>query len=217
MGILGLCLLCGCRTKTYEFSGGFETKYEDADDSGTQGGEDMVLPRETDTAAAEREKESATDRMPDPSGCYVHICGAVMNPGVYCVTEGSRLYEVILAAGGMTADAMDEAVNQAQEVTDGMQVYIPSRTQETAGEGRMSGQEPLLTGNAGATAQDTRIDLNTAGVEALCTLPGIGETRARAIIAYREEHGAFQSTGELMNVTGIKAGVYEKIKELIKV
>lgn len=217
MGIVGLCLLCGCQAKTYEFSGGFETGYEDADDSGTQGGEDTVIPQEADTGAAKREKESAAEHMPDPSGCYVHICGAVMNPGVYCVTEGSRLYEVILAAGGMTADAMDEAVNQAQEVTDGMQVYIPSRTQETAGEGRMSGQEPLLTGNAGATAQDTRIDLNTAGVEALCTLPGVGETRARAIIAYRQEHGAFQSTEELMNVTGIKAGVYEKIKELIKV
>jgi len=141
--------------------------------------------------------------------CYVHICGAINKPGVYCVEEGSRLYEVILLAGGMTPEAADATVNQAQEVSDGMQIYIP--TDEEAQNGPANGTQEGVPGT------DGRVNINTAGMEQLCTLPGIGETRAQAIIAYRTKHGAFQSVEELMNVSGIKAGIFERIKELIRV
>ncbi len=143
------------------------------------------------------------------SQCYVHICGAVSKPGVYCVQEGSRLYEVILLAGGMTQDAADMAVNQAQEVSDGMQIYIPTKEEVQDGRGYILSVEEADS--------DGRVNINTADLEQLCTLPGIGETRAKAILAYREEHGVFRSVEELMNVSGIKAGVYEKIKELVRI
>lgn len=152
------------------------------------------------------------------TSCYVHICGAVRYPGVYEVPEGSRLYEVIVLAGGLRADACDHLVNQAQTVADGMQVYIP--TVQEAQDG-FSGED-LSFGTEGQTgreaeSRDTRIDLNRATKEQLMTLPGVGETRAQAIIAYRETHGRFETIEELMEVSGIKQGVYDRLKELIKV
>ncbi len=150
--------------------------------------------------------------------CYVHICGAVHYPGVYEVPEGSRLYEVIVLAGGLRADACDHLVNQAQTVADGMQIYIPTVQEaqdDISGEALSFGMESQAgreTGN-----RDTRIDLNRATKEQLMTLPGVGETRAQAIIAYRETHGGFGTIEELMEVSGIKQGVYDRLKEMIKV
>lgn len=162
-----------------------------------------------ESITAEAQDENLADGTVQKKQCYVHICGAINKPGVYCVEEGSRLYEVILLAGGMTPDAADAAVNQAQEVSDGMQIYIP--TGEEVQNGTANGTQE------GVPETDGRVNINTAGPEQLCTLPGIGETRAQAIIAYRTKHGAFQSVEELMNVSGIKAGIFERIKELIRV
>lgn len=217
-GMLLLLLLCGCGAKEYEFQTGFEMQ-EEADKAGQDERKENDNAAEAQGDVGTSEIFNDDDGMDARGSCYVHICGAVIRPGVYCVAEGSRLYEVILAAGGLEADAADEAINQAQEVTDGMQIYIPTRKEVLSSEESMPGAYQPASGNTGysAAVSDARIDLNTAGVQELCTLPGIGETRAQAIIAYREEHGAFKSTEELMNVTGIKAGVYEKIKELIKV
>lgn len=150
--------------------------------------------------------------------CFIHICGAVVCPGVYQVPEGSRLYEAISQAGGLSADACDYMVNQAQIVTDGMQIYIPTvqeaETVQSAypaagsGTGWVTGREQT---------QDGSVNLNSATKEQLMTLPGIGESRAEAIIAYRQEHGGFSNVEELMNVSGIKQGVYDRLKERIRV
>lgn len=184
---------------------------------------------------------------------YIHICGAVVHPGVYEVAADSRLYEVIVLAGGLCADACDYLVNQAQTLTDGMQIYIPTMEEaqaladgtqtfvaNAAGGIQNSGavaadgtQIPAVQGqtadagvSAGAEAQtgqqtdgatDTRLDLNSATKEQLMTLPGIGGTRAEAIIAYREAHGGFRTVEELMEVSGIKQGVYDRLKDMIKV
>lgn len=170
-----------------------------------------------DDAASESGADSGTyDAV--KTLCYVHICGAVRYPGVYEVPEGSRLYEVIVLAGGLCADACDHLVNQAQTVADGMQVYIPT-VQEAqdgiSGEDFSFGTE-CRTGSE-TENRDTRIDLNRATKEQLMTLPGVGETRAQAIIAYRETHGGFETIEELMEVSGIKQGVYDRLKEMIKV
>lgn len=150
--------------------------------------------------------------------CYVHICGAVLYPGVYEVPEGSRLYEVIVLAGGLCADACDYLVNQAQIVNDGMQVYIPTMQEAQEGNaGQVSFADPVFQTEREQESGDTRIDLNSATKEQLMTLPGVGETRAQAIIAYREAHGGFQTIEELMEVSGIKQGVYDRLKEMIKV
>lgn len=138
---------------------------------------------------------------------YVYICGQVNAPGVYELSADSRLYEALEAAGGMTETAADTYLNQAQKLEDGQQIYVPSR-EET--KGQASTDTPSLP-------EDDRVNLNTASKEELMTLSGIGEAKADAIIRYREDKGNFQSTEELKNVEGIKDGVYNKVKEKIKI
>lgn len=223
-GIIGLFwvyLLSGCAKEEYRFSGNTQMAGEETADTHQMECDRKEITDNSQTVSEQSEpvkivegqNESESAGSSEDAGvCYVHICGAVAQPGVYCVDEGSRLYEVILLAGGLTQDAADQAVNQAQELTDGMQIYIPTR--EEVQSGIFFGQ---IQSNSQEDLPDTRVNINTANAEQLCSLPGIGMTRAEAIVAYRETHGSFHSIEELMNVTGIKAGVYEKIKELIKV
>lgn len=130
----------------------------------------------------------------------VHICGEVYFPGVYTVYEGSRIYEVVRQAGGFTKDADTEGINQAKKVSDGEQIYIPSVSEK---------EENLDT--------DGLIDINKADEAQLCTIPGIGETRAKQIIEYRDRYGSFQTIEDIVNVTGIKEGIFEKIAPYITV
>ncbi len=146
-----------------------------------------------------------TQAQEDASVIYVHVCGAVKNPGVVMLPEGSRGQDALEAAGGFAEDAAKEAVNLAAVLSDGMRLYFP--TPEEALEAESEAQDR----DAGL------VDINTAGVELLCTLPGIGETRAGAIVAYREEHGDFGSAEEIMRVSGIKEGAFNKIRNLITV
>lgn len=181
---------------------------EKAAAAGDCAGEEKVAAQGGET---EREKTDV-DALPP---CYVHICGAVMVPGVYEVPAGSRLYEVILLAGGMCADACDYLVNQAQTVSDGMQVYIPA-VQEVQGDSTAPAALDFITEQE-AGSQDMRVDINSATKEQLMTLPGVGDTRAQAILDYRRENGGFSSIEDLMKVNGIKQGVYDRLKDFIKV
>lgn len=157
------------------------------------------------TGAAE-EKETAESSREEEK-IYVHICGAVLRPGVYEMEKDARVYEAIELAGGMVKEAAADGLNQAAGLTDGEQLYIPyeseAETEHTAPEREM--------------AEDKRVNLNTAEKEELMTLPGIGESKAESIINYREENGGFKEIEELTNITGIKNGVYEKIKELVRI
>lgn len=169
----------------------------------------------------------------------VHVCGAVKNAGVYELPAGSRVFEAVREAGGFTAEADESYVNQAQQLADGAKLVIPTveQVQNEAGDGRIS------TGQIGIVEQDTAIQTNLYGVSAgkndgyseagpssdgktnintaseaqLCEIPGIGATRAAAIVAYREQSGGFNSIEDIMNVSGIKEGTYAKIKDKIKV
>ncbi len=142
---------------------------------------------------------------------YVHVCGEVNAPGVYELPAGSRVYEGIEAAGGMTEEAAPACLNQAQELTDGQQLYVLSvQEAESAGQ---QGESAVST----QAADDGRVNLNTASKEELMTLNGIGEARADAIIRYREEHGGFTSVEELKEIEGIKDGIFNKVKDQIKV
>lgn len=138
---------------------------------------------------------------------FVYVCGAVCNPGVYELPADSRAYEAVEQAGGMSEEAAGTAVNLAEVLTDGQKLQIPfqgevSETQESA---------------SGEITIDSRININTASMEELMTLKGIGQTRAEQILEYREKHGSFASTEAIMNVDGIKQGTYDKIKDNIKV
>lgn len=170
--------------------------------------------QETDIETADTQSDgtemAGLEEMTENVMCYVYICGAVGRPGVYALPEGSRIYEVIQEAGGLLDDADVTLVNQAERITDGMMIQI--YTVEEA--------ETLVKTN-GATesdqSEDGRIDINTATVAELMTLPGIGSSRANAIIDYRETYGAFSSIEDLMKVPGIKDGIFQQMKEHIKV
>ncbi len=167
--------------------------------------------------------------------CYVHIYGAVKAPGVYQMKPGERVFAAVEAAGGFTEDACEDYVNQAAALADGLKIWIP--TDKEAQEARQAAQETGgcreegagLTypaegnGQGGAspatgTGVDTGlVDINSATKEQLCTLNGIGEAKAEAILAYRSEHGAFLKKEDIMKVAGIKQNGYEKIKDRITV
>lgn len=157
---------------------------------------------------AEETLEEPPEAAWDPGSAgviYVHVCGAVNEPCVVELPVGSRGEDAVLAAGGFRADAALEAVNLAGKLEDGMQLYIP--TMEEAQTARESRQE----------AEGALVDINRADAARLCTLPGIGEARAAAIIAYREANGLFGRPEDIMQVPGIKESAYEKIKDKITV
>lgn len=133
---------------------------------------------------------------------YVHVCGCVKEPGLYRFEEGARIDDAIRAAGGFTKEADQKSVNLAQLLMDGSQIEVFSSV--------------ISDGNT-SSRKDNRINLNLAGKDDLMTLTGIGENRALAIISYREQHGGFSSVEELKDVDGIGDGIYQKIKNAIKI
>lgn len=146
----------------------------------------------------------------NPPMIYVHVCGAVMNPGVVLLPEESRGQDALAAAGGFAQDAATDAVNLAERVYDGMKLYFPTK-EEAQTLGSMAQAGGVETGEPGL------VNINTADTALLCTLPGIGEARARAIVADREENGPFADKEDIMRVSGIKESAYGKIKDLITV
>lgn len=154
---------------------------------------------------------------------YIHVCGAVQNPGVYELAGGSRACDAVEAAGGLTEDAAAELLNLAQVLTDGQQLRVPDQEEEKAMReaGLVSGSRDVPGSVASFAAEPAlssgKVNLNTASKEQLMTLSGIGEARAEAILAYRREAGPFLAIEEIMNVSGIKDAAFQKIKEDITV
>ena len=137
---------------------------------------------------------------------YVYVCGHVIKPGVYELHAGDRICKALECAGGVSDDAMPEALEQAKPVSDGETIYVP-------GIDEVADDNDHDDGNS----DDVLININHADKNELMTLPGIGESKASDIIRYREEHGNFDSVEDLMQITGIKEGVFNKIKDMIKV
>lgn len=138
---------------------------------------------------------------------YVHITGYVVNPGVYSVNEGARIYEVIQIAGGFLPEADESYLNLASVVFDGQKIQVLSIEEAKTA-------KPFV----GATDSETSkklININTATKEELMQLSGIGESRALSIIAYREKNGEFDKITDIMKVAGIKEAAFEKIKDYI--
>ena len=157
--------------------------------------------------AAELENKSMTPETAEVGAqmVYVYVCGAVQDPGVVEVPEGSRAEEALRLAGGMTAEADPFYVNLAETVTDGQKLYFP--TAEEAG----------TLEAAAKAAEEGLVNINTASAEELCTLPGIGTSRAADIVRYREKNGAFQTKEDIMKVSGIKQNAYDKLCDKITV
>lgn len=146
---------------------------------------------------------------------YVDIGGCVKKPGVYQVVEGTRLFEVIKEAGGLTPEADVSQINQAETVTDGQKVVIPA-IGDAAETGQEGGEAAGGSGtdSSGITA-DGKVNINKADSQGLQELPGVGPATAEKILDYREANGAFQSPEEIKNVSGIGDKTYEKMKDKI--
>ncbi len=139
----------------------------------------------------------------------VHVCGAVVNPGVYQLEEGARVIQAIEAAGGVCAGAVQDYLNLAGLVKDGDKIYVPLENEVESG---------YIPDSMGETKETVLcININTATKSELMQLPGIGESKADSIISYRKEHGNFKSTEDIMLINGIKEAVYSRIKDYIKV
>ena len=152
----------------------------------------------------------------DPEGSvFVYVCGAVKKPGVYELEEGSRVFEAVKLAGGVTEDAAPEMIDQARYVTDGETIYMPAESE--IGENSRNMIREQSSGPVFGDGGKEKININTAGKEELMTLTGIGEAKAQSILDYREENGGFQSIEELMEISGIKEGVFNKIKDEITI
>lgn len=203
----------------------------------------------SDAGSEGNTENSALDLLPEtpiPQKIFVDVCGAVVNPGVYELDEGARIFQAVDAAGGYLPEAAINYLNRARSIGDGQQIYVPTEKEvaenlelamakvpEALNDGDNSGNSGLEeiqgssvenpsgtvgrdTGSFGdGVGDDTRINLNTADAGQLSTLSGIGQSKAEAIVAYREEHGDFASIEEIMNVEGIKEGTFSKIKDKI--
>jgi competence protein ComEA len=162
--------------------------------SDSSGGIEIVLP--TATAVA-------------PPDIKVYITGAVRSPGVYDVAEDSRLVDVLEAAGGATDDTDLAAVNLASRISDEQHFHVPT-VGETVQEAPAQPQPPVASGASG------KINLNSADVGALATLPNIGDVRAKAIVSYREANGPFPDVDAVLGVSGIGPATLEAIRDLVE-
>lgn len=167
---------------------------------------------EDGTEAASENLSGQREAETDPAFIYVDIAGAVNRPGVVKVPYGARVYEALEKAGGMRTDAASASVNQAERLEDGQQIRI--YTQEEMNKLESS---PNRDCNGKEETESPKINLNKATAEELMTLPGIGESRALDIIRYREENGGFGTIEDIMQVSGIKEAVFDKIKDKIEV
>ncbi len=146
---------------------------------------------------------------------YVYVCGQVRTPGVYSMAKGSRLFQAVDMAGGILSEGDLTRINLAVSLEDGQKIYIPSKDEaEALSQTETEAEKPE---NEPGSLSDGRVNINQASKEVLMTLPGIGEAKADAILAYRQAEGDFESAESLMEVPGIKEGVFAKIKDRISI
>lgn len=160
---------------------------------------------------------------------YVYISGQVKKPGVYCVDSDARIYQVIDMAGGMTDKAYQEYLNLAERVEDGQHIKIMTKNQyfrykkEQNDNNSEDTNEAVTQNNSDMTENNsdsntgTIININSATIQELTKLPGIGESKAQAIIKYRNENDGFSSIEDIKNVSGIGDSTFSNIKEYITV
>ncbi|HUV46873.1 MAG TPA: helix-hairpin-helix domain-containing protein [Candidatus Bathyarchaeia archaeon] len=149
------------------------------------------------------------------SEIYVHISGAVQRPGLYKLSSGARVNDVLVAAGGLASDAnrqwFEKTVNLAQKLTDGVKLFIPFEGSDPV-QGQTITQE-----QTSIFSQDSqgKVNINTASLNELDSLPGLGPVYAQRIIDYRNTHGFFSKVEDLINIPGIGEKTLEKFKDQI--
>ncbi len=186
------CLVC---CSLFLFTGCGQKSYFQASDS-------------TEVSQEKSEEELPASEASTDQNIFVQVSGAVVSPGVYELPGDSRVYAAIEAAGGLLQTADDSDINQAAILEDGQKIYVYSAEEMT------KLQEAAI---AEESANDGLVNINTADVQLLTTLPGIGENKAKQIVAYRDSNGAFSSIEDIKNVSGIGDGIFNQINSLIKI
>jgi len=142
----------------------------------------------------------------------VDVKGQVKKPGVYETTTGERVVDVINRAGGMTEKADKMGINLAEHVQDAMVIYVPAIGEDIEAE-----SIPVAGNGIASSSGEAKININTADEVALQNLPGIGPSKAAAIVEYRDTNGKFSAIEDLKNITGIGDKTFEKLADLITV
>ena len=187
--------------------------------------------RKAEPSAGSTDRTELSDASSEEAKTLVvHICGAVSAPGVYELPAGSRIIDAVEAGGGFLPEADEACCNLAEEIVDGCQIYIMTKSEscadgqtekkagiQTSPDSDMQTTDRNVRSNSAPALDNGLVNLNTADVAALMTLPGIGESRAKAIISYREQHGAFAKIEDIMKISGIKQAAFSKIKDKITV
>ena len=151
-----------------------------------------------------------------PQNCYVDIKGEVLRPGVYEFSCESRMQEVIKKAGGFTEDADETKINLAQKITDQMQMIVPNLHSKQEGGVTEGNSEKVNSSNMiPSNSKQGTVNINTATLEELQTIKGIGKKKAEAILQYRKEHGAFRTKEDLLQVKGIGKKALEAIESQV--
>ncbi len=166
-------------------------------------------PETSDTRAplAFATTDAVSPSAPAPSAdLVVDVVGKVNKPGIVTVPKGSRVYEAIAAAGGLKGKVDTVALNMARELSDGEQILV----------GLEPAAVPGMTSAPGSPAS-AKVNLNTASVEQLDTLPGVGPVTAQAIVGWRSDHGRFSSIDDLLEVKGIGDATLAELRDRVTV
>ena len=158
--------------------------------------------------------EETTTMM--PQNCYVDIKGEVLRPGVYEFSCESRIQEVIKKAGGFTEEADETKINLAQKISDQMQIIVPnlhSKQEEGVTEG--NSEKGNSSNTTPSNSKQGTVNINTATLEELQTIKGIGKKKAETILQYRKEHGPFRTKEDLLQVKGIGKKALEAIESQV--
>lgn len=155
-----------------------------------------------ETLAVTQENEEVTEE--ENEEITIHIIGEVKYPGIVILKSGQRIVDAIEAAGGETEEADLNKLNLAQILNDGDKIYVPNKTDE-------------IEDYKDTTGESSTVNLNTATLEELTSLPGIGESTAQKIIDYRKQNGKFKTVEDLKNVSGIGESKFDNIKDKITV
>ena len=171
-------------------------------------------------------KPIALEPSPTKALIEVQVLGEVVHPGVYSFPEGSRVQDAIAAAGGLLAGIDPNSINLVAKLQDGQQLNIGGGTGEGPGSSpdgpfavlpTSSGPFTVIPTPGSLPSTTVLININTATLSELDTLPGIGPTTAQKIIDYRTQHGPFSNITDIMNVAGIGPATFDRIQDLISV
>lgn len=173
------------------------------------------------------------DDYSEENNKYVDLKGAVINPGVYKIEDGFIINDILKEAGGLKEDAYTDNINLSMKLSDEMVIYIYTQNEYNSQNIKkenevcncdeykidkcLSDSSSMIVSNDDANSDITYVNINTASKEELVKLNGIGESKANAIVEYRNKNGNFTNIEDIQNVDGIGKALYEKIKDNIKV